>query len=38
MHASVENLVAQISTCKLPTPEAGTCLLARPAPVASVTP
>ncbi len=34
MHASVENLVAQASVCKLPAVEALSCELPRPAPVA----
>ncbi len=38
MHASVENLVAQIGVCKLPASEAGDCVLARPVPLAATAP
>ena len=36
MHATVENLVVQVSACKLPEAERGECVLARPEAVASV--
>jgi len=38
MHATVENLVAQVSVCKLPEAERGECLLARPESVAVAAP
>ncbi|RKT47734.1 NADH-quinone oxidoreductase subunit M [Thiocapsa rosea] len=37
MHASVENLVAHVSECKLPASEAADCVLAVPAPVIGLT-
>ncbi|AHF03211.1 NADH-quinone oxidoreductase subunit M [Marichromatium gracile] len=36
MHTSVEHLVAQVTTCKLPADEIGACVLARPEPLATV--
>jgi NADH-quinone oxidoreductase subunit M len=38
MHTTVENLVVQVSACKLPAGEAGDCILPRPAPVALASP
>jgi len=38
MHASVEHLVAQVSVCKLPLAQSGSCRLSRSAPVASLAP
>jgi NADH-quinone oxidoreductase subunit M len=38
MHSTVENLVAQVSTCKLPAEEAADCILPRPPAVASAMP
>lgn len=35
MHTTVENLVAQISTCKLPADEASACVLPRPESLAA---
>jgi NADH-quinone oxidoreductase subunit M len=37
MHASVDNLVAHASTCKLPASESGDCVLALPASMAGLT-
>jgi NADH-quinone oxidoreductase subunit M len=36
MHATVENLVTQVSVCKLPAAESADCVLARPAPIAGL--
>lgn len=36
MHATVENLVAQVSVCKLPAAQRGDCDLARPEQVAAL--
>jgi NADH-quinone oxidoreductase subunit M len=38
MQTTVENLVVQISACKLPSEEAGRCTLPRAEPVAALTP
>ena len=38
MHSTVENLVVQVSACKLPAEEAANCVLPRPAAVAVATP
>ncbi|MGE5153741.1 MAG: NADH-quinone oxidoreductase subunit M, partial [Bdellovibrio bacteriovorus] len=38
MHTTVENLVVQVSACKLPDEEAGDCVLPRSAAVAAVAP
>jgi NADH-quinone oxidoreductase subunit M len=38
MQTTVENLVVQISACKLPAEEAGRCTLPRAEPVAALTP
>jgi NADH-quinone oxidoreductase subunit M len=38
MGPTVENLVTQVSACKLPADEATRCVLARPDPVASAAP
>ena len=38
MHATVENLVVQVSACKLPALEEGDCILPRPAAVAAAHP
>jgi len=36
MHTTVEQLVAQVSTCKLPADQADQCVLPRPEPVALI--
>ncbi|NKN32016.1 NADH-quinone oxidoreductase subunit M [Marichromatium bheemlicum] len=36
MHTSVEHLVTQVTTCKLPAEEVGACVLSRPEPLAAV--
>ncbi len=38
MHSTVENLVVQVSACKLPAEEAADCILPRPPAVAAATP
>ncbi len=38
MHTTVENLVVQVSACKLPADEAGDCVLPRSAAVAAAAP